>query len=115
MSRYVRFYKEPTIDEWAKASLSPSELIDFQNSFEENHQIWRQYTDNGLISVEPIYETFLHPILGEYIEVLVGEQVIIAPETSVSSLHIAERYQYWLNRYTQDTGSDFVQFVANVA
>lgn len=113
MSSYTRFYKHPTIQEWAESSLSPTELNDFQNAFQENSELWAQYTQSGLISVEPIYETVTDSILENSINVQVGEKVVLSPGTSAADLHIAESYQYWLNRFNTAVGPDPVEFVVN--
>ena len=115
MSSYVRFYRQPTIQEWAQSVLSPTELDDFQTAFQENSLLWEQYKQSGLITVEPIYENLVDSILETSIEVQVGEKVVSSDGTSVAQIQMTERYQYWLDRFTQDNGPDPVQFVANIA
>jgi hypothetical protein len=115
MSSYVRFFRQPTIVEWAQSSLNADELADFNTALQENNAQWNQYTVNGLITTEPIYETINDPELGEPIQVQVGDKVVLAPTTSVSELHMTDRYQYWLDRFTEINGPDPVQFVANIA
>ena len=115
MNAYVRFYRQLSIEDWAKMVLSPEELIDFQTSLEENQQLWQQYKDTGLITVEPIYETFSISALSDSVQLQVGEKVVLSPTTSTSNLVIADRYRYWLDRFYEENGPDPVQFVANIA
>ena len=115
MSSYVRFYREPTIEQWATSSLNADELADFRAAYEQNNNQWKQYADAGLITIEPIYSTVPDTVLGESVQVQVGNKVVLAPGTSISDLHMTERYRYWLDLFTESNGPDPVQFVANVA
>ena len=115
MSSYTRFYRQPTIEQWAQNSLTPSELVDFNAALQDNNSKWNQYVVDGLITIEPIYETVNNQELGEPVQVRVGDKVVLAPTTSVSDLTMADNYRYWLDRFYEENGPDPVQFVANIA
>jgi hypothetical protein len=115
MSSYVRLYRQPTIDQWAQSSLTADELANFNAALQENNSKWSQYVVNGLITIEPIYETVNDQELGEPLQVQVGDKVVLAPTTSVSDLTMADSYKFWLDRFYQENGPDPVQFVANIA
>lgn len=114
MSSYVRYYREPTIEQWAQNSLTAEELVDFNTALQENNSLWNQYITNGLISIEPIYDTVNDQELNEPLQVKIGEKVVLGPTTSISNLHMADRYRYWLDRFYEENGPDPVQFVANI-
>jgi hypothetical protein len=115
MSSYVRYYIEPTIQQWAKTSLTAEEFEDFENAMKENEQLWDQYITDGLIQIVPIYDTVYDPILSSEITIEAGDKTILMPGTSIEDLHTAERYKYWQNRFVEENGSEHVQFVANIA
>ena len=115
MSSYVRYYIEPTIEQWAKQSLTAEEFADFENASEENKNQWNQYIANGLIQVVPIYETVYDPILSSEITIEAGNKTILSSGTSINDLHMTERYRYWQDRFVTENGPEHVQFVANVA
>ena len=115
MSSYVRYFIEPTIQQWAAASLTTEEFADFEKAWDENSDQWDQYAANGLIEVVPIYETVYDSILMSEITIQVGDKTILLPGTSINDLYLTERYRHWHDRFAAENGPEHVQFVANVA
>jgi hypothetical protein len=115
MSSYVRYYRQPTIQQWAQNSLNENELVNFLAAIEENNNLWNQYKVNGYISIEPIYENVTMSISTEPVQIQIGEKVILNTNISESDLKMADSYKPWLDRFYQENGADPVQFVANIA
>jgi hypothetical protein len=99
MSKYIRYYNNNNPDEWATQNLTPEELAQFQQAEAENNALWQTYTDQGLISVHPIYESVYVPEIGQTVQVQTGEEVRLAPGVVPEDIPMAASWEYWLSMY----------------
>jgi hypothetical protein len=99
MSAYVRYFDIAQIQiEWLNNNLSAEELLDYNAALDKNSQIWGSYESQGLITLEPIYETVYIPEINENIDVKIGEKLVLSPGVSPSQLQMHPDYAEWLNR-----------------
>ena len=114
MSSFVRFYRETTAETWAKSTLTPEEYVAFCQALDENTQLWQSYTDQGLITTSPIWEDVYQPGLDATAQIKVGEKIELAPGVSMSQLTLSPAWGYWLARYNNEAGPDFIEVVTNI-
>ena len=106
MQAYIRYYKDNDINSWANATLTSEELAQFQTATTANNNLWQSYMAQGLYTIQGVYETVHSTVLESDIEVMVGQEIIMAAGVTFDSLALHPDYIYWLDRYDQDTGGD---------
>jgi hypothetical protein len=81
-------------------------LAQFRAADVANRDLWKSYRDQGLYTIENIWETVHSAILDFDIDITVGQKMIMAPGVSFDSLKLHDDYKRWFDRYNQATGGD---------
>lgn len=111
MPSYVRYNnKKELMDEWVENTLTQEEQNQFFSSRDENSQLWMQYFNSGLISIEPIEEYIFIEELNDYVYVQIGEKIILAEGVTPAQLLVTQSWSNWITRYTQEVGEELVIF-----
>lgn len=108
MEAYIRYLKDNNINSWANATLTAEELIQFQSAATANNNLWKSYQARGLYTTRDIYETVHSTILDSDIEVLVGQEIVMAAGVAFDSLTLDVTFKSWLDRYDVETGGDIL-------
>jgi LPS sulfotransferase NodH len=106
MQAYIRYYNDNDINSWANATLTSEELAQFHTAITANNNLWQSYTEQGLYTIQNVYETVHSTVLESDIEVIVGQKLIMSPGVTFDSLTLDASYVGWLNRYNTETGGD---------
>jgi hypothetical protein len=114
MTAYTRYYDNTSITEWANTSLTPEELVVFNQDFDENTALWATYATSGIIS-EPqlVYETVYVPALGIDVQVVVGEKMVLRSDTNINDLQLSPKWGHWLSRYSTEVAGSTVLLTAD--
>lgn len=108
MEAYIRYLKDNNINSWANATLTAEELIQFQNAFTVNNNLWKSYLEQGLYTVQNVYETVHSAVLDSDIEVIVGQEIIMSAGVTLDNLELGANFKSWLDRYSTETGGDIL-------
>lgn len=108
MQAYIRYYKDNDINSWANATLTSEELAQFQTAITANNNLWQSYMAQGLYTIQDVYETVHSTVLESDIEVMVGQEIIMAAGITFDSLLLDVSYASWLTRYDTETGGDIL-------
>lgn len=106
MQAYIRYYKDNDINSWANATLTSEELTQFQAALTANNNLWQSYTAQGSYTTQDVYETVHSAVLESDIEVIVGQEIIMAAVVTFDSLTLDTSYAGWLTQYDTETGGD---------
>jgi len=106
-----KFFRQPSINEWAKTNLIPEEFVDFTNAYTANIELWSHFKDLGLFQTTVLTETAFSGVLQENIEIAIGDRTVLSEGTSMSDLYMLPRMSYWLGRYYQEVGSENVEII----
>ena len=103
MTTIVKYYPAESMDDWAKRTLTSSELAAFNTAFTLNHARWDGYVTQNLVSVEPIYQDVYVPVLNETVSTQVGDRTTLAPGVTLEDITLDETWRPWLDRYIAET------------
>jgi hypothetical protein len=106
MTKYIALFENTSnkLNKWALESLSTEELSQFQAAFAANNNLWQSYQDQGLYTVEDIYETVYSAELNINVSICVGQEITTIPEIDFHKLEQDSDYRNWVNRFTEETG-----------
>lgn len=104
MSEYI-IYNSNIVDNWAKETLTTEELSQYQSAVEANMLLWESYKDQGLYTVENLYETIYSETFGANVDRLVGTKITMAPGINLHDLERNSNYKNWVNRFHAETGN----------
>lgn len=106
MKKYIVYPVDPmhNIDKWAKETLNVEELSQYQSAAEANGLLWQSYQDQGLFTLEELYETVYSATLNSNITITIGSMITFANEEFRNSLKRETNYESWCNRYVGETG-----------
>jgi LPS sulfotransferase NodH len=92
------------MEDWAKQTLNAEELSQCLSSIEDNNNLWKSYHDQGLYTTHQKYEQVYIAELESTVNVLVGEEIVLSPGTSLHGLAQDPEYINWANRFKSETG-----------
>jgi len=104
MSKYIN-YNSNEMNKWANETLTTEELSQYQSAVEANNLLWKSYQDQGLYTIEDLYETIYSETLDANIEVVVGNKITMAPGVNLYSLELDSNYNDWVNRFNAEAGN----------
>jgi hypothetical protein len=107
---FFKYNLNALVHNWFKQNLTAEEFENFIQAEQANFQIWQSYLDQGLISIEPIYNSFFIKEFNDFIEVKTGHVIKLTPGTVVSSLRLDPTYAYWLSKLPAELKSE-VDFI----
>jgi hypothetical protein len=94
---------------WAENALTEAELNDFKRVMIELNQMFYTYSNAGLISSEPYYESVYSSILDETVCVVAGEKLNINVDAPV----LPDRWEYWYERFTQEVSPTQIEYYSS--
>jgi len=106
MQAFIRYYKNDDINNWAETTLDQSELLQFRAAFDANNNLWQSYKDQGLYTLRDVHANVHSTTLNADIDIVVGQEMIMAQGVSLDSLALDNDFKQWLDRYNQETGGD---------
>lgn len=111
MTIYLRNLTFIPMQEWAKQTLTPNELEQFNIALEINNQLWKSYKENNIINNNYTeYESFLSESYNTNISIPTVEVIQIAEGQTVP---MAPEIVPWVDRYNQDNGDPIIIESAN--
>lgn len=109
MPSYSRYYtslergvERDLQEQWIQDNLSAEEQSSFEAARDANILLWNSYLTQGLITLEKLYETVYVPEVGENIDVLIGEKLVLSAGASPSQLQIHPDLAQWMPRLPED-------------
>ncbi len=99
MTTSIIYFKEKSLVEWAKESLTSSEFAIFQAANEANKATWSTYLSQGLVSVETVYRQVFSNYLNTLVDIPIYKQMILADDVTIADIPDHPDIQQWLDRY----------------
>ena len=102
---YERYNNVESPMDWAQRVLTPQELVQFNNAFDLNTELWETYRTTGLITKSTIRFTVHSYTYNRNINIPIGEQLV---DTGQENLTVAPEFRPWLERYLADVSNPVV-------
>lgn len=95
---------DPSVNnnEIIKNYLGAEDYEQYHRAFLLNLQLWDDYLNQGLYTIETVHENIFIPELNESVDIPVGTQNVLAPDVQPSQLQLHPEFLVWRARIPLD-------------